>query len=402
MRGVTLKLIALEEAATIPYELFSVILVPLLMVAGTTVVGVTSPGQRDQDLVSVLATRCNKDGVIFDIVNRTLICDQCLMLGRTSCEHREGPEWKSRDRVEALAPLTGQSDDPSAHLRENLGVNISTGSHAIPRDDLDWLRSARPVPITEADTKSIIIVEDPAGGGASQCAIGAYACTKHGILMVGGDVLSSEAGMPEYRALTTQFLHAVRRRFPDSLITFAMESNLSRAAATDMTIDMMRRPELAPFHAFADATAKNDRNYGFSMTADRKHAAVGLMREACSNGHMGRIPNMISVLRPDGESDKSYQLMVEQLGAIRRVSREPNGLQDDSRKRLPKWTAKPVPGMSGVNDDLAMTALIAIYATRYMAYSDVDFAAVSARTLGVDPGTRYDTYKFTGWASTGA
>lgn len=106
LKGVSAKVIVMEEASRLSTDVFYEVVVPLLGVNNTAVLGISTPLGED-NYYSALTTLKDENGLpLFKSMSIELVCPMCRKKDEnaTQCVHRMDilPPWKSQGRQEKV------------------------------------------------------------------------------------------------------------------------------------------------------------------------------------------------------------------------------------------------------------------------------------------------------------
>lgn len=179
MRGQTFHVIVMDEAAFMDESLFKDFIAPVLAVANTVVLGISTPGKSEGNFYNGLTNAKNEDGAsLFKTLSIVLVCEKCRRKGIvTDCHHNEHllPPWKDAKKQKKLQLM--MQGDENSYVRENLGLITTDTVHFFPVDLVNRLMAHKWVSNTEPDLVTIAI--DPSGGGgASDFAIASVFSTR--------------------------------------------------------------------------------------------------------------------------------------------------------------------------------------------------------------------------------
>lgn len=210
LKGVGGKVIILEEASRLDPQVWMEVIVPLLGVAGTSVLAISTPLDENNWYSKALeATRPNGE-TIFKTIEVHLFCERCLREQRhkrgLDCPHNASvrPPWKSGQRHELVKSLMASNKD--MWLREQTGVVTKSESCAFSKEGLDKL-SHRPAKFLQThEVEHVFVAIDPAGGGRSGMAIvsGVYE-SKENLCIIGADTCDVTSDEDMEKCLSAHF-----------------------------------------------------------------------------------------------------------------------------------------------------------------------------------------------------
>jgi len=165
--------VIVDEAAHIPEELFFKVIVPILSMAKTALIALTSP-EGSENYFSRLSSMKDKNTgePFFRLIDCLMVCSDCRKLEyeeQLKCNHvKQHAFWLDARKVQRLKQLYEQ--DAATGLRELTGVIADDFAPCFDRHDIAQFYSRPPV-ITDVAPKYIYVSVDPNGGGASRMAI---------------------------------------------------------------------------------------------------------------------------------------------------------------------------------------------------------------------------------------
>ena len=162
LRGVTVDVVLLEEAAFIRPITLQTVAFPLLGVDGTVAIGISTPGGEDSYLADMFDRKDEKGNPIFEVLDFAHACRECSENGKApDCTHvrKRLPPWKSNARLKRSKYWI---QDSTVNQRENMGLRVTSQQCMYKRALVAALFTRRLKP-RSFDIISIGI--DPAGGG---------------------------------------------------------------------------------------------------------------------------------------------------------------------------------------------------------------------------------------------
>jgi len=121
LRGQGANVIILEEAAFIPANIFKNAVVPLIGVANTAVLGISTPQDELNYYNQLMETG------LFYCIKIGLSCDECLSKG-IKCPHRRErlPFWKPEDKQELIEKFYGSGTSNLKKLQRELYGQVAS------------------------------------------------------------------------------------------------------------------------------------------------------------------------------------------------------------------------------------------------------------------------------------
>jgi len=188
-------LILVDEGAYVDPNLLCETIFPVLEVKNAVLVIITTP-LGPGNIISLLIMMKNRDGSsFFCVIAIGLVCPDCKKLpldAMLECKHLDHlrPRWKSGYRHDRFVQVTKAVDQQGAGrgVRENMGESASEFSPAFPGTAVVHMCDDSNVytiqdVLANSAPKCIYVAVDPAGDGASRCAVisGFYTYEKSGM-----------------------------------------------------------------------------------------------------------------------------------------------------------------------------------------------------------------------------
>ena len=178
-RGITAKCIILEEMAVMPAAFFKKVPLPLLMVSGSVMIGISSIMETTNYFSNLLSFNDPRKNIRDSIYSYKFqaACNQCIAKGTArECRHmnNEIGEWLPPERRDLVSAIYLHLGDEETMDQENLGIShdITKAAfdskliHRLFSKDNPLVRS-----LSSENTKVIYSFIDPTGGGKSDLAI---------------------------------------------------------------------------------------------------------------------------------------------------------------------------------------------------------------------------------------
>ena len=171
LKGVSAKVIILEEASRLDQAVFYEVVVPLLGVSNTAVLGISTPLGEDNYYSQLSSLLDENDRPLFKTMTINLVCDVCRRADSSmlQCVHRlsQLPAWKSQANQEKVKRI--MSSVPELFAREALGVITSERFGVFSAAQAKSILS---LPVAAPSSHlPIFTVIDPTGGGDSKLAM---------------------------------------------------------------------------------------------------------------------------------------------------------------------------------------------------------------------------------------
>lgn len=355
LKGQGGKIIILEEASRLDYQVFSEVIIPLLGVRDTTLIGISTPLDSSNFYSQLLlATKPNGEKV-FKSLTITLVCEACRSKGLVECAHSAAlPAWKTQERSDLIKQL--MSADQEKMLRENCGVVTNSTKNAFDFELIARLgQSCRAVNSSTHPINSspLHVLLDPCGGGGSSLAVVAgYVNEAEKTLVILGCDASVVKNDEEQETFLRRFFTLIREdpEFSATQILVGIERNYGGGPLASRIANIIGGFKPIAFWS-SDAGAK--KTVGFITTAENK---------ARARADLSRLLRLDSIrlCTPFKSGTEHIQdELIKQLQAFRYVVKEPTRDQQHKKARV-EMSGKSF----GQSDDLALvTMLLAFWPT---------------------------------------
>ena len=174
-KGVGGKILILEELTQIKMDYYMEVILPLITVALTTILAITTPkGEDNAHTREFLRQKNNKDK-IFNILEFSLVCDRCKERGESiECQHNmhKLPPWKSQLRQRLLKKL--MSDVPKMYEQEGLGNPGEYTDRCFTAANIEAIATNPPVTSHNTLQHKLFLSIDLTGGRQSNFAIASF------------------------------------------------------------------------------------------------------------------------------------------------------------------------------------------------------------------------------------
>lgn len=183
LKGVSAKVIVMEEASRLSTDVFYEVVVPLLGVNNTAVLGISTPLGEDNYYSALTNLKDENERPLFRSLSVELVCPVCRKKdeNQMSCVHRMDvlPPWKSQNRQEKVRRI--MSSCPELFMQEAMGIVVSSRNGVFTKAQTQNLKDG--LEATEKDLEPIkigtgwpiFICIDPTGGGGSKLALVSFA-----------------------------------------------------------------------------------------------------------------------------------------------------------------------------------------------------------------------------------
>lgn len=188
-RGVTAKIVIMEEAAYIDPVIWEMICIPLLGVSGTVLLGISTPSSQDNFYGGLISRKNKTTGEdLFHLVLIGMSCEDCRSRGIAAhCSHMRHmlPAWKDSEGQKLLFDVMSEQ----AYRQEAQGEQMKDRIPCFKAHDVDalWRRKRKRI-IGEHGV--VFIAVDPSGGsgavagGGSEVAMTAFVYDDHDNIVV--------------------------------------------------------------------------------------------------------------------------------------------------------------------------------------------------------------------------
>jgi hypothetical protein len=363
LRGCTADIIILEEAAHMDKQIFFQVVAPLLSVANTAILAISTPEGELNYYSQLMQLKNENDGPLFKCIQIGLSCAKCTAKGITvQCKHNKGrlPQWKNAKRQRKTE--TVMSSDPEMRARELLG-NIVSGTNFIFSPYMDkFKKRVTDDPIQLNGQPGVVHMSiDPSGGGnPSDYAIVSYVYNKGTQVIVGIDACSSRRDAVKNQ-LIMDHVGGIRTRFPYALIVVYIESNFDCFAA-DGIRTMITHPMLGAVKVISDTSGKEERVGVYTGPGEKRRFAEQLE-------HYLRVDSLTMSDTITSSSDDTNEVrdkLIAQMETYRRDIRAPS---DETHGT---WKVSYSGKSSGCKDDLVLALQIVLYWS-HVQLADDDF-----------------------------
>lgn len=350
LRGVGGDVLYLEEAAFLDLQVFFEIVVPLLEMATTALIAISTPQDKLNFYSEMFELRDNTGEPFFRTIRVSLVCDKCKAAGKGSeCTHKQDmiPPWKSAAKLDMVRAL--YADQGDLMQRESMGAITDDAKSLFESDKVITFLKDKSFEITNPPDY-IFMAMDPNGGGTSHMAIVSVVFDGSDLVVVGIDTAPTDKH-DQIEQMLKQHVRSLRGNpvLRESHIIFIPENNLGQEAehARHMlrnerrlyTIHEKRKAGVCTTHARKEVYALTLLTYFNSGTIRF------LSNAACANPMMDANTRLV-------KTKKEFE---KQLVQFRKIILP--GTQPFKDAKF-VFTGKAKRGM---NDDLVMTLMIACF-----------------------------------------
>lgn len=167
-RGVTARVVIMEEAAYIDPMIWQMICMPLMGVKGSVLLGISTPSGQDNFYAGIISRKDKDGGDLFALVLIGMSCEDCRARGiGAHCAHMKHmlPAWKDPDGQKLLMDVM----DENAFRQEAQGEQLSDKQPCFRPYEVAALWRRKRKRIT-GDNGVIFIGVDPCGGSGGAIA----------------------------------------------------------------------------------------------------------------------------------------------------------------------------------------------------------------------------------------
>lgn len=349
LRGVGGDVLYLEEAAFLDLQVFFEIVVPLLEMETTALIAISTPQDKLNFYSEMFELRDNTGELFFRTIRVSLVCDKCKAAGKGSeCTHKQDliPPWKSAAKLDMVRAL--YADQSDLMQRESMGAITDDAKSLFESDKVvsfineGYSLTSRP--------RYVFMAMDPNGGGTSHMAIVSVVFDKECLVVVGIDTAPTDKH-DQIEQMLKQHVRSIRANpmLRESHIIFIPENNLGQEA--EHARHMLRKEKrLYTVHEKRKAgvctTHARKEIYAITLLTYFNNGTIRLLTDTvCANPMMDANTRLV-------HTKKEFQ---KQLVQFRKIILP--GTQPFKNAKF-VFTGKAKRGM---NDDLVMTLMIAIF-----------------------------------------
>lgn len=175
----------IDEAAHVDRSLFTEVVFPILRVARTSMVCLSSPDGSDNHFSRWAQTKGDDGEPLMRVIHTVLICKRCMKLPQEDaikCKHiKHTAHWISNRRSDKIKKL--YANDPALAMQEFGGAIVSSHIRAFLQSEVEAL-FARPLVLDSATPHMIITTADNSGAGSSHLAVTSGYFQPNGVFVV--------------------------------------------------------------------------------------------------------------------------------------------------------------------------------------------------------------------------
>ena len=350
LRGVGGDVLYLEEAAFLDLQVFFEIVVPLLEMATTALIAISTPQDKLNFYSEMFELRDNTGELFFRTIRVSLVCDKCRAAGKGSeCTHKQDmiPPWKSAAKLDMVRAL--YADQGDLMQRESMGAITDDAKSLFESNKVVAFLHEKSFRLS-SPPDYIFMAMDPNGGGTSHMAIVSVVFDGNDLVVVGVDTAPTDKH-DQIEQMLKQHVRSLRGKpmFKESHIIFIPENNLGQEA--EHARHMLRKEKrLYTIHEKKKAgvctTHARKEIYALTLLTYFNSGTIRFLQDAaCANPMMDANTRLV-------QTKKEFE---KQLVQFRKIILP--GTQPFKDAKF-VFTGKAKRGM---NDDLVMTLMIAAF-----------------------------------------
>lgn len=364
LRGVTAQVVIIEEAAFVSSDMVYKVIVPLLQVAGTALLAISTPDESDENYYSALMDVPDPDDPsrsLFKTIRLGLVCEACTAAGKSmECTHRAHlrPPWHTGPRQRKVRAI--MQSNPELYQRETMGMLSNTVSYLFRSAEIQIFRN-QPAFAWERNPDVLFLAVDPSGGGTQSdfalCTIGWH---QGQAIIVGLDTCgSARAGDVDQMIFDHVAALRAHPRYRRALLVAFVEANMSWILVDRVAQLLCNAPILQPIEV-PSFDASSRQRAGVITSEDTKRSYVALLQRLLSDRCLRYVGNPTMVGK---EPEKLQRALEDQMRNFRRAVKLPTSPE------FQNYTVK-LSGKSGNSkDDLVMALMIALHWSSVMRQS---------------------------------
>lgn len=339
-------MIICEEAAFIDPVTYYNIIIPLLTVASTAWINISTVSPDKYNHFSDLL----KNDFIKQL-QVTLVCDACKRMGiMNQCTHRmhDLPKWTSEYARSVVKRIYGDHHQEQ-HLRETMGVDDQVGPECFNSKRVDKIFLGPRTPLPNKYISHVFVAIDPCAGSQDREKAGSdYAVVSiiaPGTTIVGAEALDVCSPEGDYEDRIIQHFRQLFSKFKDATAIVAFESNSGHHTA-------LSRRLLSTFvNRIVLLTDKELRKGGVTTTHKIKQHMMEMTQTAIIHDEVCVSAEFITSHAEPAKMLEEFRAQMLRYRAHKKPASTPFG-QDKVA-----WSGKD----GGRKDDLAVTLQLAIY-----------------------------------------
>ena len=200
-RGLSATVLFIDEMAFILRNFFETVIVPLLGVANTALIGISTPSPDARNFFNTLMESENTDtdnddvkpgeaprkGFFHTVTIMTNVCPACSAMDKKECMHAmlQQPSWKPAARLGKVKRLLKESS--ATFNREAMGILTEGTRFAFDRHHVDRLLHSMPFDLMQHQVPRLVVGVDPTGHGDSELGICSIIVMPRGYRPIGID-----------------------------------------------------------------------------------------------------------------------------------------------------------------------------------------------------------------------
>jgi len=337
------NILILEECAYIPSATFFEVILPILSLATTSLIGITTVSGASDNYINNLIRMG-----IFEHFEIVLVCKTCRRAGKISeCTHEstKRPKWQSQERASMIKTVYGAAKS-DVHAREAVGVLVEQDMKCFKKDKVLTMFQAYRHSLPRKANELFVVI-DPCGGSMealtrkSDFALMTFVNINGRIYVIGLEAFWVRR--PEdYENRVIQHIRMCRKNpmLRDSLLVCIVEGNLALEASH------IRRMLLNAFPRNIQFMGDQGKKDGVLTTETSKHAMALVFDTALNEEKISIIKEFVTTHE---NSDELLGLAQTQLLDYSRLTTEPKNVFGRVSVRYSGKGSSP-----GARDDLAI------------------------------------------------
>lgn len=361
-----------EEGDYISQEMWLEVMAPLLLVAGTALIAISTIRKNTNGMQSMYSYMMHlkdpifKDQGLFKLIHVRTTCDSCAKARKERCPHMQiAPvSWKDPENAARVKAL--MSIDASAMMAEVTGVAVGSNVALFNAMSIARLKDRTPYVCNLPEQGVLFLVVDPSGGGIkSDYAIMTLFYHRGNAVIVGLDTYTGDDHTRVEHMLREHYkgLRA-QPRFRNSVIVLLPEGNMSFFTPRRIyeqfygfeMIQFERKPNIVLYAYDQHKKPMGGVTHtGTLTTGAMKQTSMHMVRAMLDAGCI-HFDSCIVSMDPVGNKQK----LLRQLANFHMELREPKDHVTQETKSY--LTGKAADGSS--KDDMVMTLLMGVFWAR--------------------------------------
>ena len=334
-RGITAKCIILEEMAVMPMVFFKKVPVPLLMVDGAMMIGISSILDTYNYFTALLNFDDERQHIRDAVYSYRFqaACNYCISKDRAKeCTHMntEIGEWLPPERREFVSAIYNALGDSDTMDQENLGISHNITECAFDHKMITRLFSKENPPIgfpERLPTNTVYCFLDPTGGGKSDLAMSTGLWHEGVFIILGMESMplrdldiSADYAIKHLRKVRTM------KGLEDSLVVIFIEANtpsfsyhFAKRVVNEMqniSIPDRKGLECKDYVMYSEGKAtsvKGEKNIGVVTTNAIKAEMYEMMKQCLTHNVIRFHEDMVSVYENEEDRAVSSVIRVKQM-----------------------------------------------------------------------------------------